>query len=590
LIKELHHRFFGHLSEEEPTLLATGGLPARKRARVEQHIATCDRCRARVDCCRDVFLQVVEYHAYCAEGDQLAICERRARLVGQLNQMSHHLQDIQTVRIATGKTGMGRLFSMSMSSVLVTGLLLVLGTVTGIFFLTQQARPAVTSNALLVRAEEWDPIARNHGMPGIVRQTVRITAGKQSVNRTLYRDAQGKRRPRTERLAAEENELKRRLAEANVDWDAPLSATGYKDWHDEQRVREESIERSAGSLLILTTTTPEGAVAGESLTVRDTDFHPVSRTVSFRDSETVEIAELDYAVLPWSPMDDGLFQPEGGLRSDGPAPMQPTLAQAPPAPLNEGQLAEVELSARLMLNRLHADTGEQIEIARDPHGIQVRGITDTEERKHELAAQLEMLPHVTAVISSMEEMKARAAQPHEISTVKVIEMQTGKTPLEAYYLAHGRNIAPLGSYSQRLFNFAFAIHLESREIDDLERRFPGGEGISLVASATLSELLLTHKRKLLEALQSEEALIAEAQIQGAVSRPDTTERLHNSLLAALAERNLELAREFALGKESVGRSAETIASELMVSIDELTRRAHEIRASSQDSTNVDNRK
>jgi hypothetical protein len=441
-----------------------------------------------------------------------------------------------------------------------------------------------------VRAEVWDTIAGGHAMPGVIRQTVRITSQKQSVKRTIYRDAQGKRRPRSERLADEDNDLKRKLAEGDVDWDAPLSATSYQDWHDAQRVRQDKVETSAGSLLVLTTTTPNGVVSGQSLTIREADFHPVSRTVSFRDSETVEIAELDYAVLPWSSVDNGSLQSEEALHSDGPVRMQPAPMPLFPSPVTEEQLAEAELSARLTLDHLHADTGEQIEVVRSSRDVEIRGITDTEERKRELQAQLTMIPHVTAFISSIEKMKATPAQLGEISTVKVIEMQTQETPLETYYLAHGRDVAPLGSFSQRLFNCAFAINLESRAIDDLKGRFPTREEISLVASATLSDLLYTHKHKLLDALQNEERLLAEPQIQGSESGPEKAKTLHDLPMAALAERNLELTGELTLGKGHIGRSAEVIVSELALSIDELTHRAHEVQAFSQDSTNLNKRK
>src|SRR6201999_3377303 len=92
----------------------------------------------------------------------------------------------------------------------------------------------------------------------------------------------------------------------------PLSASGYQDWHDRQRVRQDEIARAGKHLIRLTTTIPSGSIATQSLTVRDTDFHPVARTVAFRDSETVEIAEVSFQVLPWAAVDTSLFASDEG--------------------------------------------------------------------------------------------------------------------------------------------------------------------------------------------------------------------------------------------------------------------------------------
>jgi hypothetical protein len=140
-------------------------------------------------------------------------------------------------------------------------------------------------------------------------------------------------------------------------------------------------------------------------------------------------------------------------------------------------------------------------------------------------------------------------------------MQTQTTPLETYYLAHGRKIAPLGDLSQRLFNSAFAINLESKAIDDLQHRFSHDNNFSMVASDMLTGLLFTHKHKLLAALGDEEQLLADTQIEAPRSIQVSSTHGTGSPLAALAERNLALTRELALGRGGSGRAAETIASE-----------------------------
>ncbi len=467
-----------------------------------------------------MFSQVKAYHIRHTMADRLDDRARRARLVAQLYQMPDDVPDTEVQRPEKARAQYGGL--LPMNPILVSGFFLAVASIACVFLWMQQSKPDITSNTLLVRAEAWDTPAAHESAPRVIRQIVKIATRDKTLKHTIYRDVQGKRKAKEERLTGGEDLLRRRLAEAYVSWDAPLSATSYQDWHDGQRVRADQIQRSPGHLLVLTTTTPNGVVAAQSLTVRDTDFHPVRRTVLFRDKETVEIAELDYSVLPWTPAASSLFQSEEEMRADGLTRPQPPRGPIPPPLLTEEQLDEAELSTRLTLNRLHADTGEQIEVARGSHGVEVRGITDTKERKHELEAELHMLPHVAASITSIEEMKAKPSEPGELSGVQVMEMQTRATPLETYYLAHGRNVAPLGDLAQRLFNSAFAINLESRAIDDLQQRFSERDGISSVASATLTDLLFTHKHKLLASIADEEQLLAKAQIEVSHSKQDTS--------------------------------------------------------------------
>ena len=588
MIRELHNFFRRHLSDGELILRVTGDLPSRQQARVEQHLEACGACRARYGDFEDLFWQVAAYHSNEAEVDKLEARVWRARLVAQLNQMTDDLPETEVVKPEKSKHSVEAF--LPMNPILATGLILAVASIACVFVWVQQLRPGISSNALLVRAEGWDTVPFHSSAPGVIRQTVEITTQKRTLKHMIYRDAQGKRMTRKQQLGDDEGQLRLKLATADVVWDAPLSATSYQDWHDAQRVREDRIRRAAGDLLVLTTTTPEGAVAAQSLTVRDTDFHPVRRTVSFRNSETVEIAELDYSVLPWTPAVSGLFQPEAGIRAFDSTGLQPVAVPLPPLPLREEQLNDAELSARLILDRLHADTGEQVEVLRGPHGIEVHGITDTEERKHELQAQLDILPHVTASILSIEGLKEKPARADELTSAKAIEMQTQTTPLEAYYLAHGRNPASLSRLSLRLLNGADAIDLESKAIDDLQQRFSHGEEISMVASATLSDLLFTHKHKLLAALEDEERLVAEAQIGTPHARQAGSTNGTNLDLTVLAERNLVLTRELVLGKCSSGRSVEAIAAELVASISELNVRAHAIQVVPQNSTKLDKRK
>jgi hypothetical protein len=203
-------------------------------------------------------------------------------------------------------------------------------------FQSWERAPHISANALLVRAEKWDapsPAAN----PGVVRQTIQIKTAKETLKRSIYWDVQGRHRPKPVASSAAEQQLRSTFVKAGVDWNQPISAFAYQVWHDHQHARTDRIARSGVNLLTLTTTVPDGEVSEESLTVRDTDFHPVALRIGFRDSETVEIAELDFKILPWSSVDASVFEPIGGIETTGmPSPSRVLVFPAIPERLTDG--------------------------------------------------------------------------------------------------------------------------------------------------------------------------------------------------------------------------------------------------------------
>jgi hypothetical protein len=188
-------------------------------------------------------------------------------------------------------------------------------------------------------------------------------------------------------------------------------------------------------------------------------------------------------------------------------------------------------------------------------------------------------------------MKREQAQgADDITGIKVASMQAQATPLEAYYLKHGRNIDPLSKLSHQLFDAAFAADLESKTIDDLEHRFSQSSGMSLVTSATLTDLIFTHKQNLLAALQTEEGLLAETGISTAELKTNPPNNAGSLLLLNVAERNLALTKELALGNGDGRRSAESIVAEIATSLKDLHRAVRETQVVPPTSTRLDKRK
>src|SRR6202171_5991463 len=88
------------------------------------------------------------------------------------------------------------------------------------------------------------------------------------------------------------------MAAAGMNWNDPLSAASFHTWRAHQVSLTDTLDRANG-LVVLTTKATEGVLSASSLTLQESDWHVVARTASFADGGTVEVAQLDYSVVPW---------------------------------------------------------------------------------------------------------------------------------------------------------------------------------------------------------------------------------------------------------------------------------------------------
>lgn len=461
----------------------------------------------------------------------------------------------------------------------------VIATASAFFFWRTQNVPEVSANTFLVRAAKWET-PDNSINPGVAHQTVRIKTQRQTIDRSIYWDQQGTRRLSHATLPANTEKLKSELSGAGVDWDRPISAYSYQAWHDQQIVSEDRVTRTGAHLLTLTTAVTDSAVARESLTVRDTDFHPVVRTVDFRDSETIEIAELDFNILPWNAVDTNVFEPIGGISQTQTA-IEPHLSPLDfPKTASPEQLDETELSARLILNQLHADTGEQIELHRSSQEVEVDGLVETEERERELRTQLAAVPYLKVSIQSMTDLRGSPMRSGESISVQSATLPDHPSALATYLKAQRSSVDDTNALAQKFFNVALRISQESRAIVDLKTRFVSGQS-SLIASATLAELLYSHHEHLEEALQQERALLSETK---KIADSNETDSLPKGLsLADAAARNLSFTKELTETNAPVQRSAEEILADMSMLTSRLAVAAREVYRRPQQDT-ASNRK
>jgi hypothetical protein len=441
----------------------------------------------------------------------------------------------------------------------------------------------ITANALLVRAEKWDTIHAS-STSAVAYQAIQIKAPQGVVKRSLYRDLQARRWPKSappidKEAKLREEELRSNLDRAGVDWEQPLSATSYQAWHDRQHERADRIVFAEHHLLTLTTTVPQGEIFSETLTVRETDFHPVRRAIDFRDQGTVEIAELDFRVLPWSAVDANAFEPIIEHPRPSALALPPGRAPLEPLPTPE-QLDETELTARLVLNQLHADSGEQIEIRRTSREVEVDGLVETDERKRELRTQLMVVPGLKVSIHSATDAKNASASGPVSAQVESAFLPDSPSALEIYLRARGRSIDETNATSSQFLREALIISRESQALAGLGTRFASRGSRPTIVSVTVTDLLYSHRERLKTVLLEQHLLLDRT--EGVQSRPDLpTSDLpvaDETLLRSRAALDLTLIKELTQTNTPPPRNAEAIFVEINATLDSLDAAAGELYA------------
>lgn len=560
-----------HLSDERLADLFCGNLRIDKKWMARRHLASCQDCRMRqenllgprAELMLQLYGEILEQAEFkLPETPRFVFSRWLDRRIRQAESPRKH--DIQPLRSS---------FVFPVALIGVAGLL---AGALGFSLWPRERTLEGSANALLQRAEGWERPGAAVA-PGIARQTVQIKTPRLTVKRSVYWDLQGKRKLKQTALPVAEEELRTTLGYAGVDWDRPISASAYQTWRDRQQERSDRVVSSGVHLLTLTTTVPEGVVSEQSLTVRDTDFHPVQRRISFRNSQTVEIAELDFKVLPWSAVEANVFEPSENIpihvATDVPSVLSPFHLPANPS-LEE--LDETELMARLILNQLHADTGEQIEIHHSPSEVEVEGLVETEERKRELTSQLITLPHLKVSIQSAAELRAIPSSAPQSIRVQTDTLPVQSSALESYLRPQGRSVKDINSLAQRFFNNALTISQESNAILSLRLRFAATEQRPIIASATLQELLYSHRERLKEALRQQRELLEEIGALSQGNREVTSAA--TASLASGAARNLELAKELTQTNIPAVRSADAIFAEMSTMADCIADAARETYA------------
>jgi DNA-directed RNA polymerase specialized sigma24 family protein len=421
----------------------------------------------------------------------------------------------------------------------------------------QVRRPGLEPEGVLTRAVNT---AANTTGSGVVVQRLRITAAHQTLVETLHRDQAGRRVPRQEKLDPAQRRIEDEMTVADIPWSDPLSPASFKDWHDRQPHASDAPVRQDGNLLTLVTVTPDGAVRRASLVLRADTLHAVARTAEFRDNERVEIAELDYSVLPWEQRDPSWFEP---LAEPGNvfAPAHPVAPDAGSHALlpTDAQLDEAELAVRLALAESHADEQERLTVTRGARAVAVNGLVATEERKRELETRLRAIPHAKDAIRTFAEFRSSPdAQPE--TRVAMASSSASASPLDAMLAESNRASEDAAAVHSLLLDAAFSLRQSALAYADLQTRF-APERLSTEAS---------ERQDLLANLYCERIRAAKAKEQRALRLLDVKAVLPAAAasgdLSTVALRNSQLCFELISQDAQPHQSARAILEELSASL------------------------
>ena len=210
-----------------------------------------------------------------------------------------------------------------------------------------------------------------------------------------------------------DTELNRRFAAAGYDWVHPLSAASFSAWRNRLNDRRDVVDVLDRAYRI-ETTSASNELAQVALTLRASDFHPLSETFRFRDNSVVEVID--------------------GGEAPPPAPVAPTTSPSALAPdleappLTPGD----ELRVIAALNRAGADLGEPVDVERDDADRKVH-VTATglnPARQEALRAALAGVPHVDLRFESLQAVTHTPAESVDAPVQAVSPMQKR---LEGYF-------------------------------------------------------------------------------------------------------------------------------------------------------------
>jgi len=425
-----------HPSEEQLFRAFDADLTQIEADNIRAHVDKCWECRAKWDVWSNarsdymLYKHEVQHNVATPPANWAPFQLRLMRLAEELDAKKEQRRARALVKFFQTLTAVPYLRA-SIAGVIAILLVVVSWDVVG-----HRKAPTANASEVLQRAaanEHAELLRRVHP---VAYQKLHIKVNGRGFARTIYRDMNSSRQvdqidsdvkaPSSKDALEELVRVKGVFSAAQLDWMAPLSPSRFNDWRTASRVRRERILRSH-EVTEVRTEVSDGPITEASMTLRNSDFHPVAEALTLNDGRTVEIAEMDYNIFEFSQLSASLF-----------GTAEPALLTAvKPAPDRLASLSvdDLELEALIKLDRVDALVKDQVKVNTVDDGkILIHGVVDTDERKAELQ-------HALAAISMAHSVRI------EIRTVAEAERQQSVDgPLKLDSIDVSRHLTPDQEY------------------------------------------------------------------------------------------------------------------------------------------------
>ena len=558
-----------HPTDDELLRLLDGEVPRWHAGRLRRHVERCWACRSRYESVQRAILDFVEFRKRMVLPHVSLPSSPRDRFLKKLEELSPANEQPWPTRL-------GHFLRRTTAPMHNPGFaicLIVVAVFSTIVLVWQWNIPTVSASEVLERAQAWDTNGTTTLRQGVIYQKLEIRIANLKFGHSVYRDIEGRRRPRKSPELSKQAVLQRAALSGGVNWEQPLSASDFRKWDERLSRKMEAVLFNRNGTLTVKTIPADSDVKEESLTVRKGDFHPIERHLLFRDLGELEIAELSYDVLPWEAVDvAGLFEPELTSAPVTRVSRAPRLSLPPSAALDGA-----ELRARLALNEIGADTVENILIERTSDSVKVAGLVETHARKREIDDALAGIPLVSCAVTTFEG-GAHHDQQAPTKIVREQDVVTQKSPLETYLASRSVPSAQAVQFSRDLINEALQIDRRALALDALEKRFPEAAQSELTAEnrGLLQQLVLRHQTALLTAIQKQKQLVKPYRSSRLPEQPaEDSEAVNTGNLLRLANQIRQVSTDL-LGSEGGNgqRSGEKMLAELAESLDHCEWVAH----------------
>ena len=430
--------FKPHPSRRELLRRQSGELPKRRQAELNRHLADCEECRQYVE---STEISIEAYRS--AMEDSGGRSDRMARrfalgLDAADREMQAERQTRGTLSGIPRPVWVGAAATLTLAAV--------------VYF--QFSRPPVAQASEVVeRAVRAETGRRQSDVRRIEirsrqHRVVREFSGSSAAASTVTADAQ--------LLAAE-------LQTISLKWDDPLSARDFQVWRS--GLAQETDKVTSDDATISVTTAALGKATQErTLVVRKLDWHAVRQTITI-PGDTIEIEEL--AALP-------MTRPKAvEVTGLGAAPVADAIPAGAPEPVtakaSQG-IRERQVEAWTILHRLQADVNEQLAADLKGDEIEVTGVVETSNRKHQLVDALSTIEELQFAVHAADEADA---SPARAGQEVIVSASAARPPLlEDWLHTNFTDREERSNFTARAFGLSVGLSKRASAMAHLATQFP----------------------------------------------------------------------------------------------------------------------